>query len=332
MDLFEPDYVGKETVPGFLERIRAFISVQAQLWRRAHGAKALYIRAHPASLPTALWARARRMPVVQELNGPYEDLFIAYPWTRSFAPLFRALIRVPLAMADALIVVTPQLRDWAWEVVGQKPTYVIPNGANTKLFHPNSTVQYPLPKPYVVFFGALARWQGVDTLLQAVERPEWPTELNLVIVGDGVERAKVQAAATHNPKVVYMDRVPYSDVPGIIANSIAGLSPKNGTGGHSKTGLFPLKVFETLACGVPVVVTDFPGQANLVQDCACGLVVPPEDPVALAQAVDYLYRNPDQGAEMGFRGRKAIEQEHSWDRRAEETAKILTMISHSSEA
>jgi glycosyltransferase involved in cell wall biosynthesis len=81
-----------------------------------------------------------------------------------------------------------------------------------------------------------------------------------------------------------------------------------------------------MACGVPVVVADFRGQAELVRQTECGLVVPPDDPAALARAVAYLYERGEETREMGRRGRHAIETEHSWDHRAAATAAALRQL------
>jgi glycosyltransferase involved in cell wall biosynthesis len=323
LELFEPSYDEDENARSLMTKILAFATAQIRLLTKTDNLQALYVRCHPASLPTLVWSKLRRIPTVLEVNGPYDDLFLAYPWTVTFGALFKRLVRSQFALADTLIVVTPQLADWIRNQVGQKPIFVVPNGANTILFNPEAQSQYLLPRPYVVFYGSLARWQGIDTLLQSVNMAEWPDEVNLVIAGDGVEQPLVKAEAERNRKVSYLGRIPFKDIPGVIANSLGGLVPKNGKGGRSDTGLSPLKVYETLACGVPVVATDFPGQADLVRNYDCGLVIKPEDPIALAQAVAYLYRNPEKAKEMGQRGRRAIDKGHSWDRRAEETEKII---------
>lgn len=323
VELFEPYYARKEAEPSVLTKLWSFMSVQIQLWRRFNDIDVLYVRSHPVAFPTAIWAKIRRIPTVCEVNGPFEDLFVGFGWTRLFAPGFRAILRIPLMLADAIIVVTPQLRDWAQGEVGSKPLHVIRNGANTRLFSPNSPLPFSLPQQYVVFFGVLAVWQGVDCLLQATQSSNWPSAVSLVVVGDGRERTRVESVAANDAKVIYLGRIPYAQVPGIVANSIGGISPQNNAGGRSVTGLSPLKVYETLACGRPVIVTDFPGQAELVRESECGIVIPPDDPDALAQAVSYLYHHDIERNEMGRRGREAVEQSHSWSQRASDTSKVL---------
>lgn len=330
--LYEPAYAHKKDGPGLMRRLVEFVRVQLRLFLKERGkTNLIYIRWHFASWPTAFLARLAGIPVVQEINGPYADLFIAWPWTRRLSRFFIWLMRSQLAWADAVIAVTPQLGDWVRTEVGKDKVFVVPNGANTNRFHPGASIDEPvsLPPQYVIFFGALAPWQGIDVMLAAVADPAWPNDVSLVIVGDGAERPKVEAAAATSDRICYLGFQPYSTVPGLVARSLAALSPKCDVEGfpeRTRTGLFPLKVFEALACGVPVIVTDFPGMSDLVRNGRCGLVVPPGNPKALAEAVAYLRQYEEERIAMGKRGRKLVEREHSWDRRAEQVATILDDI------
>jgi glycosyltransferase involved in cell wall biosynthesis len=142
----------------------------------------------------------------------------------------------------------------------------------------------------------------------------------------GFLRAQWQLLHSPRPDILYIRAHSYHELPGIVAHSLAGLSPQNALAGRSKKGLLPIKVFETLACGVPVIVTDWPGQADLVRENQCGLVVPPDDPKAIAEAVAYLYYHPEERIMMGEKGRKLVELEYSWDRCAQKTSEILAML------
>jgi len=323
VELFEPSYARKKTLPGPLGRLMEFLLVQIKMCKKINKQDVLYIRSHFAAFPMSLWAKLFRIPIVQEVNGPYEDLFIAWPWTRNFAIFFKWLLRVQLQWANAIITVTPQLKEWVIKETGKQSVFVIPNGANTEIFTPHATSSYKLPEEFVVFFGALAPWQGIDTLLKTVKLKEWPLDLKVVIIGDGVERPNVEKVAKENSNVIYLGKIPYYDVPGIVAKSIAGLSPQNNKGGRSNTGLFPLKLFETLACGVPVIVTNFPGQADLVRKYDCGIVIPPDNPEELLKAIKSIYKNKEKTKELGLKGANIVKKEHSWDKRVEDIDEIL---------
>jgi len=326
VDLFQPRYASRAARPGLVRRWLEQLRIQLALFARWRRYDAVYVRAHYSAFPTTLLARITGRSVIEELNGPSADVFIAHPWTRRIGFLLRWLYRTQLAWADGVITVTPLLRSWVEQHIGRRDVDVIPNAANLELFSPSRQARAMLPEKFVVFFGALTPWQGLQTLIAAFDHLDWPASVDLVIVGDGQLRELVAATAARQPRLHLIDRVPYEEVGSIVAHAIAGLVPKNGRGNRHETGLFPVKLFEILACSVPAVVTDFPGQADLVRQHDCGIVVPPEDPPALARAVATLAGSPSQSRLMGLRGHEAIVAEHSWSHRAADTARVLERV------
>lgn len=325
ISLFQPGYASATEAPGAARRALEFATTQIRLAGALRTVDLVYIRWHFAAFPVAALARLLRIPVVQEVNGPYEDLFIAWPATRRLSGFFRKLMRLQLMWADDVIAVTPQLAAWARTEGQRTSSSCVTNGADIEHFRPTAPDEARYSRGYVAFFGALARWQGVETMLEAVQRPDWPSNVPLLIAGHGAEQGRIEKAA-EGGGVVYLGSLPYSEMPGFISGSLACLSVQNNEGGRSETGLFPLKVFEALACGVPVVVSDFPGQADVVRTHACGLVVPPESPDELAKAVLRLFSDSSARRAMGERGLAAVHEEYSWDRKAAETAEILAEV------
>lgn len=326
VELFKPEYA-EDADPGVLRRLFTFLILQFRMWRALSDADVLYMRRHFAAVPTSLLAGLLGVPQVHEVNAPHEDLFVAWPQFGFLRPVIEVAVRWQLRKAEAVITVTEELASWVKrEAKRSEGVYVVPNGANSELFRPDVTSRLNLPEKYVVFVGALARWQGIQTLLEAVGEAPWPEEVKLVVVGDGPDQDLVEDVAERNERIVYLGRCAYQEVPGILAGAIASLIPKNDLAGHSKTGLYPLKLFEAMACGIPVVVTDFPGMADLVRSGECGVVVSRESPLELATAVSHLWKSPEVRKSSGQRGRSLIEAEHSWDARAGQTHEILQSL------
>jgi glycosyltransferase involved in cell wall biosynthesis len=321
--LFEPDYGPAPEPPALTRRIAQYLPTQFRLWRASPRPKVLYVRAHPAALPSLIWARLRRIVVVEEVNGTFDDLRLMYPGLWPVFPLIYGVSLLCLALADGIITVTNELRQWLETKVIGKSIAVVPNGANTELFHPGEAAEEMGAEPYVAYVGAMSPWQGLETMLAAASLPEWPAAVRLVLVGSGVEQSKAEAAAAVNEKIIYLGRREYRKIPAILRGAVAGLSVQNTRRQSHKCGFSALKVFETLACGVPAIVTDFPGQRELVRDTGSGIVIPPDDPLALAKAVKRLSSNPEMAREMGRRGRDAILSGHSWQRRAESTSHAI---------
>jgi glycosyltransferase involved in cell wall biosynthesis len=76
------------------------------------------------------------------------------------------------------------------------------------------------------------------------------------------------------------------------------------------------KLFEYMAAGLPVIASDLPKWREIVCGTGCGLVVDPDEPEALAAAIEKLLRDPERAEEMGKRGRAAVIERFNWDREA----------------
>lgn len=325
VDLFQPAYAG-DTAPGGCGRMAEFARVQQRLARalRTGGYRALYVRGHPLALPAARAARRLDIPVVQECNGPYSDFYAVWPAARLAAPIIEYLARSQFRRADARIAVTQELAGWLERETG-RPAVVIGNGANTNLFSPNATSPYTatLPERYAVFFGALSPWQGVDVLLAAAEHEEWPTGVSLVVIGDGKLRTNVDQASEHNHRIVSLGTLPYADVPGVVAASMCSIVLKHR---NEDSGVSPLKLYESMACGIPVVVSDISGMTDVVRDQECGIVVNLTDAASVARAVTRLDSDPETARAMGERGRRAVELHYSWAIRAAATSDVMDSV------
>lgn len=78
----------------------------------------------------------------------------------------------------------------------------------------------------------------------------------------------------------------------------------------------PIKLFEYMAAGIPVIASDFPLWRQIVEDAQCGLLVDPEDTGALVRAMEWIIRHPEEAQRMGERGRQAAVERYSWESEA----------------
>lgn len=330
VDLFCPRY-DEKALPGAWSRLKG---IGRAMWRAIASPRgsAYYMRWHFAAFPVALWAKFKGVPTVIEVNGPVDDLFIAWPITRRFRGLFRWLMESQLRWSGAVVAVTQGLADLSRSIAGpDKQVAVIPNGANTDQFSPDAaaddndyTVQ--LPETFMVFFGTMAPWQGIGTVLKALDDPAWPAGVHAVFAGDGVERPAVEDAARRLDHAHYLGRVPYDTLPSITARAIGSFVCTENIEGRASTGLAPLKLFESLASGLPVIATEQPFQADVVRDGVCGLVVEPGNAAQLAEAVADLASAKAKRVKMGKNARKVAVDDHSWAARARDTEGVLLSV------
>lgn len=316
VDVHEPRYSSAN--PSTLARIWQFAVLQLRAAVGSRGADVLYVRHHPVAAAASLWWRG---PRVEEVNGTLEDFFVAHPWSRRLRHPMEAASRHALRTADAVIVPNTGLVQWIRGFAGVDRVEVIPNGVNPQLFHPARAAETPVTGQYVAFVGALVEWEGVDDLLAAIDQPSWPGSVRLVVAGDGVQRPLVEAMAARSPLVEYLGPIAYEKVGAILAGSVASMSPNT----RSRWGASPLKLYEAMASGVPIIASDTAGQAEIVREAGCGVVVPVGDPAAIAEAVAALAADGGRTQVLGEAGHTSS-SEHSWDRRAEALGTVLAGI------
>jgi glycosyltransferase involved in cell wall biosynthesis len=238
VELFAPSYRNAWHKPLFPLRMVEHFLIQARVAVRLRAFDVLYVRAHFMALPIAVLASMMGVPVVHEVNGPYEDVLISYPLAAPFRWIIQWLQRAQYKLAQGLIAVTPQLKEWLSAQCGRVPITVVSNGANLEYFNPHRTPDQSLPRPYAVFVGGLAPWHGIKTLIEAVQHDEWPESVKLVIVGDGPEAGAVQRAVENTSRLVALGRRSYASIGSIIVGAVVGLVPISDPRNRSRTSLW----------------------------------------------------------------------------------------------
>ena len=181
---------------------------------------------------------------------------------------------------------------------------VVPNGVDTHRFDPSLvSARRAAPAFTVLFVGSLASWQGLDTLLQAVASVP---EVNVTIAGDGPDRATLEALA--GPRVRFLGRVPPDDIPTLIASADVCYS------GHSAFRS-PLKLYEYMAMGRPVIASAVPDATAALVDGQSGFLFPPGDVEGLTCALRKALAARECLDVMGQSARRAVVEHHSWEAR-----------------
>jgi len=210
--------------------------------------------------------------------------------------------------------------------------------ADVEKFRPNSMkakvirVKHNLLQSVVVgYVGTFANWHGIEELIEAsVEVIKRLPNVKFLMVGPYFEKA--QKLATKKGVIdsfVFTGPVPYTEVSHYINAADILVAPYNPAKSElrRKYGIgSPLKVFEYMACEKPTVATSVPPVDRIIRNGKNGLVVPPGDSKALADAITYLVENPQVRKELGKNARKEVVEKYSWKGFAVKLDRLLRQV------
>jgi glycosyltransferase involved in cell wall biosynthesis len=195
---------------------------------------------------------------------------------------------------------------------------VVPNGVSVSRFahaHPQE-LPFDSGKFVVCFVGLFYPWHGVRFLAEAFVRfHRHHADSRLVLVGDGEEASAVRSLLDRNGAMeaaYFAGMVRRAQAPRFMAAADVLVSP------HAKVHRFigsPIKVFEYMASGKPIIATRVAQLEEILSDGETALLVPPEDPVAMADALKRLYDDRELGQRLGANARAVAGAEHSWEAR-----------------
>jgi len=216
---------------------------------------------------------------------------------------YYSLERMLLRRADAVICPSRRLADYLAETgVSPSRLHVIHNGVELDQwpFRPRSVPNDP---PIVLYVGRLSREKNVQALLQACAMlTRDGRRLQLHVAGEGPEKAELAEQADQlglAEAVRWLGQC--DDVADRLAAADVFVNP-------STTEAMPNTVLEALAVGTPVIATDAGATEELVLDGRTGLLIPPGDVGAVADAMARLMDNPDVGRSMAWRGRTHVQR------------------------
>jgi glycosyltransferase involved in cell wall biosynthesis len=218
---------------------------------------------------------------------------------RLYGPILRRVLRA----ADLIIVTSrPYVESSPWLRPVAGSCRVVPLGIDVTCFAPASR---PAPGPITALFvGRLRYYKGLDTLLEALaELPDVRAE----IVGDGPMRAELERRAGElgvSGRARFVGEIDDGELASVYRRAHLFVLPAN-----ARAEAFGLVLLEAMASGLPCVTTEVgTGTSWIVQNGDTGLVVPPRNAHALADAIGSLAADAEMRAAMGRAGRRRVER------------------------
>jgi len=285
------------------------------LWPLLAGADVVHTHDRRAGLFARVLAKARGAKVVHTYHGLPEEIAVELGRDDGYrdpsvSPLRRTWLRggylrieAALALLGAVVVPSEAMASYLAACgVPRSRLRVIPSGVDVVRAAPSPTLHDP---PVVAVMANLERWKGVDVLLDAcgTHLHAGRTHLHaggmhVDVYGDGRERDALEAQAARLGSAG-VDVTFHGHVPGarerVAATADVVVVP-------SRAENLPMAALEAMAAALPVVGTRVGGMPELVEDGVTGIVVPPDDPGAMAAAIDKVLSDDTLRVAMGTAG------------------------------
>jgi glycosyltransferase involved in cell wall biosynthesis len=260
-------------------------------------------------------------PYVLEVNAPVVD----YPGSPK-RTLDKLLVVEPMRRwrdrqcAAAALLVTPSssiVPTW----VPRERILEVEWGADTVRFHPGATGAPAFTKNpgevVAIFAGAFRRWHGAIHVVEAVRRlrERGSVQVKAVMIGEGPELTNVRRAAA-GLGVTFSGAVPHDEMPASLAAADIGVAPFD-VDAHAPLAIdfywSPLKVFEYMASGLPVIAPDVARLRQIVGSGREGVLYDSADPAALALAMERLAGDDGLRRQLGGAARERVVAQFGWD-------------------
>ncbi|HSN74662.1 MAG TPA: glycosyltransferase family 4 protein [Anaerolineae bacterium] len=298
-------------------------------WRRLNRLRPAVVHCHDFDTlpPGWLWAKVHRRPVVYDAHEYYTEL--QKPRLRGLAgkvllPLIGAAEQVLSRSAAAVVTVDERIasryRNRRIVIVGHYPPLEfarapVGRGLGESSPSPSLSLGGKGAGGTLVYAGRFSVDRGMVVIAEALQRlARQGLRPRLRLMGAWTsqteEQAFWQAMAGMEKQVETVGWVAFEQVPAQLVGADVALAVLQPI--ERYVAALPVKLFEYMACGLPVIISDFPANRAVVAGADCGLLVDPTNVDAVAAAIARLLTDPAEACRLGQNGRRAFETQYNW--------------------
>jgi glycosyltransferase involved in cell wall biosynthesis len=240
-------------------------------------------------------------------------------WAKPLLSVGTALVeRAVTAVLDGIVAATPSIA----ERFPPGKTVVVQNFPWKEAARERSEAPDFADRSHpFAYTGGMTKVQGLREIMAvaALLPPDLGAPVMAGWFDDDVLEKEVRASEGWK-RVRYLGHITPDEVLATILSARCGLVIDHPISNYLES--YSTKMFEYMACGVPVVCSDFPFWIKLIGEADCGVTVDPMDPQAVVKALDILCRDPEEARRLGENGRRAILERYNWDN---EFAKLVDL-------
>lgn len=265
----------------------------------------------------------RRSKVIYDVHEDVPRQILSKHWIpgplrRITAWCAEAVEAVSARFFDRIVAATPAI---ACRFPADK-TVVVQNFPKLEELEVSNPIPYTQRLPIVSYVGGITQIRGIEEMIQAIGLLPSAVGARLALAGSFTPTELEQKLRCWSEweRVDFLGWQSREGVKKILSESKIGLVTLHPIPNYLDS--YPVKLFEYMSFGIPVIASDFPLWREIVEGTGCGLLVDPLNPEEIAKAILWLLQHPDEAQAMGERGREAVLTKYNW---SIEEKKLLEM-------
>lgn len=305
-------------LPQVSSKINRILKVIPSIWRIATTyPKSTIFHFHDSELiPVGLLLKRKGYKVIYDVHEDVPNDLLSKKWIpkwlrKPLSVIIRKIEKIADNKLDAIISVTEEINNR----FSNKNNFIVRNYPNYSEFniYEDSNLNYFKRKLNISYIGEIQVERGIHHIIQALPQiaQKYPS-INFDMGGKITSSYKEQLESLQGWRnTTFHGWINREKLPKILKSARLGLLvlDKHPNFEYSK----PVKLFEYMLSGIPIIASNFPYWKQLIGDANCCLFVEPSNPNAIAQAIEWIFDNPIEAKEMGERGKDFALKNFSWE-------------------
>lgn len=306
-------------------RISRITSTTHKIFKKALELDSEIFHIHdPELIPVALKLKKNGKKILFDAHEDLPKQILTKPYLNKLSrillsKMFLVYEKYACSRFDYIITATPSIRDKFLKI-------------NTNCLDINNfpiigeldhNVEWNKKKNEICYVGGISEIRGIKELIKALESTEG---IELKLVGTFNDSKILEEVMDYDgwQKVNFIGKIDRTGVAKVLGEVKAGIVTFHPSPNHIDAQ--PNKMFEYMSAGIPVIASKFPLWSEVVEGNDCGVLVDPQNPKEIANAISFLIKNPKESERKGENGRKAIKEIYNWGKEKNKLIEIYKSL------
>lgn len=281
----------------------------------------------PELIPIGLLLKIKGKKVIYDVHEDVPKQILSKLWIpkalRKIVSAIMAFVeKISVKAFDGIVAATP--------AIGKRfptnKTIVVQNFPIINELFIDNNMDYNKRPNNVIYIGGISTIRGFKEMVKAMNLLPQNLNAKLFLAGSFTP-ASLEKELYNLPgwrSVEFLGWKKRNDIAQILNSSRIGLVVLHPTENYVES--YPIKLFEYMSVGIPVIASDFPLWRKIINEAKCGLLVDPLCVEAIADAIQWLLEHPQDAEQMGRRGQEAVLKHYNWDNEAKKLIKFYKKL------